>query len=137
MIFQQAQLSKPDEESRKGNAHCIRHLSDEQLVLRPQNAVTIEWYAVRSIMDLYSLCAYIGIKQPNAIVKRYAEFFQPKFNCVDILEKFSADYVPPEPESLFKGPKRMDTVGEKHILTVRLAEKAVPNMEGYFFEAGF
>lgn len=31
----------------------------------------------------------------------------------------------------------MDTVDEKHILTVRLAEKAVPNMEGYFFEAGF
>lgn len=31
----------------------------------------------------------------------------------------------------------MVTVGEKHVLTVRLAEKVVPNMEGYFFEAGF
>ena len=30
-----------------------------------------------------------------------------------------------------------DTADEKHILTVRLAEKAVPNMEGYYFEAGF
>ena len=76
---------------------------------------------IQSDMDLYSLCAYIGIKQPNAIVKRYAEFFQPKFNCVDILEKFSADYVPPEPESLFKGPKRMNLLilgagGQGHVV---------------------
>jgi hypothetical protein len=58
-------------------------------------------------MDLYSLCAYIA-SNSQCHCKRYAEFFQPKFNCVDIFEKFSADYVQPEPEPLFKGPKRMN-----------------------------
>lgn len=61
-------------------------------------------------MDLYSICAYIGIKQPNIIAKRFAEYFEPKLDSVGALDKYSADY-----ESLqlvqipeFKGPKRMN-----------------------------
>lgn len=65
---------------------------------------------IQSGVDLYSLCAYIGIKQPNVIVKKYAEYFEPKLNCVDVLEQYSADYQPPqepEPEP-DHGPKRMN-----------------------------
>lgn len=63
---------------------------------------------IQSGMDLYSICTYVGIKQPNVIVKRFAAYFEPKLGYVDALEKFSADYHSPEPEPEFKGPKRMN-----------------------------
>lgn len=78
---------------------------------------------IQSGVDLYSLCAYIGIKQPNVIVKKYAEYFEPKLNCVDVLEQYSADYHPPqepEPEP-DHGPKRMNLLilgagGQGHVV---------------------
>jgi len=49
---------------------------------------------IQSGMDLYTLCAYIGIRQPNVILKRFREFFRPRLDEVRVLEKYSADYVP-------------------------------------------
>lgn len=66
---------------------------------------------IQSGMDLYSICAYVGIKQPNVIVKRFAEYFEPKLGYVDRLEQFGADYQTPEPEpepEEREAPKRMN-----------------------------
>lgn len=43
---------------------------------------------IQSGMDLYSLCAYVGIKQPNVIVKRFGEYFVSKLDDVSILQKY-------------------------------------------------
>lgn len=48
---------------------------------------------IQSGMDLYSICAYVGIRQPNVIVRRYEEFFNERLNGVLALERFSGDYV--------------------------------------------
>jgi len=65
---------------------------------------------IQSGMDLFSLCTYIGIRQPNVIVKRFSEYFVSRLDSINVLEKYSADYVPPEskvePESM--GPKGMN-----------------------------
>lgn len=64
---------------------------------------------IQSGMDLYSICVYVGIKQPNVIVKRFAEYFEPKLGYVGHLEQFSADYQAPEPEPEEReAPKRMN-----------------------------
>ncbi len=34
--------------------------------------------------DLYSLCVYIGIKQPNVIVRRYGKFFKARLDTVAV-----------------------------------------------------
>jgi hypothetical protein len=62
---------------------------------------------IQSGMDLYSLCEYIGIKQPNVIVKRFAGYFTPKLETVNLIEKFSSDYIQ-HPDTEFTGPKRMN-----------------------------
>ncbi|MCI2107062.1 MAG: hypothetical protein LKK00_10195 [Intestinimonas sp.] len=65
---------------------------------------------IQSGMDLYGLCTYIGIKQPNVIMTKYAEYFVPQLDRIDVLETFAADYEPPkepEPEPDY-GPKRMN-----------------------------
>lgn len=61
---------------------------------------------IQNGMDLNSICEYIGIKQPNVITKRFEEYFMAKLDSVRILERYSADYQPPEPP--FQGPKRMN-----------------------------
>ena len=48
---------------------------------------------IQSGMDLFSLCAYVGIRQPNVIVKRYGEYFAERLNAVAALERFGGDYV--------------------------------------------
>jgi len=65
---------------------------------------------IQSGMDLYSICVYVGIRQPNVIARRFEGYLLPKLHCVDVLEQFSADYQPqePEPQPVFEGPKRMN-----------------------------
>ncbi len=40
---------------------------------------------VQAGVDLYSLCAYIGIKQPNVIVKRFEPYFTPRLDQIGAL----------------------------------------------------
>jgi acetyltransferase-like isoleucine patch superfamily enzyme len=61
---------------------------------------------IQNGMDLYSICEYIGIKQPNVIMKRFEAYFTAKLDAVRMLERYSADYQTPEPP--FQGPKRMN-----------------------------
>lgn len=65
---------------------------------------------IQSGVDLYSLCNYIGIKQPNVIVRKFGEYFESKPNAVDVLEKYSADYTPAQTpqDAEFTGPKNMN-----------------------------
>jgi len=46
---------------------------------------------IQAGMDLYSLCAYIGIKQPNVIVKRFGQYFTPRLDQVELLENYIGD----------------------------------------------
>ena len=46
---------------------------------------------IQSGMDLYTLCFYVGIRQPNVILKRFGEYFVPRPESVAALEKFSLD----------------------------------------------
>lgn len=45
---------------------------------------------IQSGMDLYSLCAYIGVRQPNVIVRRFGEYFSPRYDAILSLERFGA-----------------------------------------------
>ena len=75
---------------------------------------------IQSGMDLYTLCAYIGIRQPNVILKRFREFFTPRMDEVNRLERFSQGYVAKEglePDA----PKRMNLLilgagGQGHVV---------------------
>lgn len=42
-------------------------------------------------MDLYTLCFYVGIRQPNVILKRFGEYFVPRPESVAVLEKYSPE----------------------------------------------
>lgn len=44
---------------------------------------------IQSGMDLYTLCFYVGIRQPNVILKRFGNYFTPRPESVSALEKFS------------------------------------------------
>lgn len=46
---------------------------------------------IQSGMDLYSLCFYVGIRQPNVILKRFGEYFTAKPETVALLEKYSLE----------------------------------------------
>ena len=46
---------------------------------------------IQSGLDLYSICAYVGIRQPNVIVKRYGEYFTERLDGVTLLERYSGD----------------------------------------------
>ena len=46
---------------------------------------------IQSGMDLYTLCFYVGIRQPNVILKRFGEYFSPRPESVAALERFSVD----------------------------------------------
>lgn len=46
---------------------------------------------IESGMDLYTLCFYVGIRQPNVILKRFEEYFTAKPETVAVLEKYSPD----------------------------------------------
>ena len=46
---------------------------------------------IQSGMDLYTLCFYVGIRQPNVILKRFGEYFVPRPESVTALEEFSLD----------------------------------------------
>jgi len=78
---------------------------------------------IQAGMDLFNLCAYIDIKQPNVIVKKYAEYFPRHQDGIDVLEQFAADYVPPaepEPKPDY-GPKQMNLLilgagGQGHVV---------------------
>lgn len=65
---------------------------------------------IQSDVDLYSLCAYIGIKQPNVIVNRFGEYFEAKLKSLNVLEKYSADFKPTQlsQKTVFRGPKNMN-----------------------------
>lgn len=58
-------------------------------------------------IDLYSLCWFIGIRQPNGIVKKFSEYMKVKPESFAVTEQFSSDYTPPIP-LLPKEPKRMN-----------------------------
>lgn len=62
---------------------------------------------IESGIDLYSLCWFIGIKQPNVILKRFGEYLKPRPNSFSVLEKYGPDYTPPAPP-LPAEPKRMN-----------------------------
>lgn len=62
---------------------------------------------IQSGVDLYSLCVYVGIKQPSVITKRFARFFLPKLKAVKLTEKYSSDYTP-RPGVEPDGPRRMN-----------------------------
>lgn len=51
---------------------------------------------IQSGMDLYTLCFYVGIQQPNVIVKRFGEYFEARPESVSALERFSIDRRKPE-----------------------------------------
>lgn len=63
--------------------------------------------SIQSGMDLFTLCDYIGIRQPNVILKRFREYFTPRQEAVRKLEKYSIDYVP-EPVYDPDEPKKMN-----------------------------
>jgi acetyltransferase-like isoleucine patch superfamily enzyme len=65
---------------------------------------------IQSGIDLYSLCQYIGIKQPNVILKHFGGYFVPHLESVQELEKYGAGYISPEPmqKPEIVGPKRMN-----------------------------
>ena len=46
---------------------------------------------IQSGMDLYTLCFYVGIRQPNVILKRFEEYFSPRPESVAVLEKYSPE----------------------------------------------
>lgn len=46
---------------------------------------------IQAGMDLYTLCWYLGIRQPNVILKRFEEYFVPRPEQVSAVEKFSID----------------------------------------------
>lgn len=58
-------------------------------------------------VDLYTLCNYVGIKQPNVILKRFREYFTPRMSQINRIEKYAKDYVP-EPVFDPDAPKRMN-----------------------------
>lgn len=58
-------------------------------------------------MDLYTLCAYVGIKQPNVIVKRFGEYFAPKLDDVSILQKCIDGSAPPK-AIVIDSPRQMN-----------------------------
>lgn len=53
---------------------------------------------IQSGIDLYTLCFYVGIRQPNVILKRFGEYFTPRPESVAALEKFSIDSRLPQTE---------------------------------------
>lgn len=52
--------------------------------------------SIQAGMDLYTLCFYVGIRQPNVILKRFGEYFVPRPESVAALERFSIDCRLPE-----------------------------------------
>lgn len=56
-------------------------------------------------MDLYSLCCYVGIRQPNVIFKRFEPFFKPRFDVPEALAPWG-DTAAPEVKNA--EPKRMN-----------------------------
>ena len=58
-------------------------------------------------IDLYSLCWFIGIRQPNGIVKKFSKYMKIKPESFAITERFSSDYTRHTP-LLPKEPKRMN-----------------------------
>ncbi len=76
---------------------------------------------IQSGMDLYSICVYVGIKQPNVIVKRFAEYFEPQLECVNALEGVIPGVAPHKARPAFSGPKRMNLLilgagGQGHVV---------------------
>lgn len=63
---------------------------------------------IQSGMDLYSLCIYIGIRQPNVIANRFAEYFTPTYQTIDQIEHFSVDDQSPLPDAEHDKAKRMN-----------------------------
>lgn len=62
---------------------------------------------IESGMDLYSICEYVGIRQPNVIANRFREYFTPRLDDVGRIEKYAGDYIP-APAFDPKEPKRMN-----------------------------
>lgn len=62
---------------------------------------------IQTGVDLYSLCVYVGIKQPGVITKRFAGYFSPVLKAVKLTEKFSSDYIQ-HPGVKPEGPRRMN-----------------------------
>jgi len=62
---------------------------------------------IQTGVDLYSLCVYVGIKQPGVITKRFAGYFSPVLKAVKLTEKFSSDYTQ-HPGVKPEGPRRMN-----------------------------
>ena len=61
---------------------------------------------IQSGMDLYTLCFYVGIRQPNVILKRFGEYFVPRPESVAVLEKYSQERQ--VPLSASEGTARMN-----------------------------
>lgn len=47
---------------------------------------------IQSGMDLYSLCSYIGVKQPNVILKRFGDYFSLNYDALYTMERFSGSF---------------------------------------------
>jgi len=62
---------------------------------------------IQSGVDLYTLCVYVGIKQPSVITRRFAEYFSPDLKAVKLTEKYSRDYIS-SPGFELDGPRRMN-----------------------------
>ncbi len=61
---------------------------------------------IQSGVDLYTIGAYVGIKQIGEIQKKFAEFLVPHPERVSVLEKYAAGYR--QPERSPAGAKRMN-----------------------------
>lgn len=86
---------------------CVRYAVADSLSATDLRNAFIR-RCIQSGMDLYSLCVYVGIKQPNVIVKRFGEYFRPRLDAVCALEGYAADGGAPAPEPASGEPKRMN-----------------------------
>lgn len=65
---------------------------------------------IRSNVDLFSICAYIGVKQPNVIVRRFDEYFTPNLKSVSAIERYvkASGQIEYDDTDLINEPKRMN-----------------------------
>ena len=69
------------------------HVADRLSAMDLRNAFIRR--RIQAGVDLYSLCAYVGIKQPNVLAKRFAEYLSADLNSVIASPPQGADRIQP------------------------------------------
>lgn len=70
------------------------HVADRLSAMELRNAFIRR--RIQAGVDLYSLCAYVGIKQPNVLAKRFAEYLSADLNSVIASPPQGADRIQPQ-----------------------------------------